>query len=70
MLVKAYGSRNLYPLFKKGTEHLLATLKNSEYRDMFYYKEMMELKKQLLFSSINKQVFFKRRLFAGHHGAP
>ncbi len=43
LLVKGLGERNVYTLFKKGTNELLGELEALPYRDVNYYKEVHEL---------------------------
>ncbi|MEO1259295.1 MAG: hypothetical protein AAFZ15_10890 [Bacteroidota bacterium] len=43
-LVRAFGKRNMYAFFEKGTEALIDDLEQNSFRDSIYYKEMLEAK--------------------------
>ena len=43
-LIKAYGRRNIYDLFEKGTNTLTSQLHETAYRDTRYFLDMLDLK--------------------------
>lgn len=43
VLNEVFGSRNLYPFFQKETESLLENLEAQPFRDMDYYRDLIEL---------------------------